>query len=173
VTQLFNFEVLGSNTVAELRAIFSCEKGVTCLNEVNHPDELKNANYAEKELIAEVRKILCMCSFLFAPHLYASCFWSQLQHAMPESLMCVENVILSDGWGEVPMDRAPIINAWKAEWGECPIEDFVDKKMTDVRIRDLNLRFGCPYVFIHLDGCEHIVVFKNMRQVVVVYVLAS
>ena len=54
MTQLFNFEVLGSNTVAELRAIFSCENGITCWNELNHPDELKDPNYAEKEIIAEV-----------------------------------------------------------------------------------------------------------------------
>ena len=35
--------------------------------------------------------------------------------------------------------------------------------MEDVRFDELYVRFGCPYVFLHLGDCEHLVIFKDIK----------
>ena len=42
-------------------------------------------------------------------------------------------------------------------------EDIECANMDVVAFEDLYIRFGCPYIFLHLGDCEHIVIFKDIK----------
>uniref|UniRef100_A0AC34RQ16 snRNA-activating protein complex subunit 3 n=1 Tax=Panagrolaimus sp. JU765 TaxID=591449 RepID=A0AC34RQ16_9BILA len=54
-----------------------------------------------------------------------------------------------------------------------PIREFMTKRksfgptkvvdMANVKIKDLTLRLGQPYVFMHIGNCEHLVIFTDLR----------
>jgi snRNA-activating protein complex subunit 3 len=46
---------------------------------------------------------------------------------------------------------------------EQSFNEFFVKKMSEVRIIDLKLRIGCPYIFVHQGHCEHLMIFTDLR----------
>ena len=45
-----------------------------------------------------------------------------------------------------------------ADFGPTYVAD-----MAETKVKDLTLRLGQPYVFIHLGDCEHLIIFTDMR----------
>lgn len=52
------------------------------------------------------------------------------------------------------------------EWDKEANDPFDSSTCVDMNkycFNDLKVRLGCPYVFLHLGECEHLIVFKDIR----------
>lgn len=59
-------------------------------------------------------------------------------------------------------DYTTVVNDWIKKKPEKKLGPFKTGD-ANTQLKDLELRFGFPYVFIHLGGCEHIIVFTKAR----------
>lgn len=77
-------------------------------------------------------------------------------------MVLIDDTIYADPASEV--DYVNIINKWAKKPPEKCIGPF-KRGDWNRKLKDITLRYGYPYVFIHLGGCEHIFVFTKSRQV--------
>ncbi|KAG0710746.1 snRNA-activating protein complex subunit 3 [Chionoecetes opilio] len=79
----------------------------------------------------------------------------------PSGFMYINGVFYNDMRSPEAKDNSEGIKKWAEKRKE--IGPMVTKKMEDTDLRDLELRLGYPYVFVHLGNCEHILVFTDAR----------
>lgn len=77
-------------------------------------------------------------------------------------MVLIDDTIYADPDSEV--DFVSVINKWADKPPAKYIGPFQQGDW-NCQLKDVTLRYGYPYVFIHLGGCEHIFVFTKSRQV--------
>lgn len=80
----------------------------------------------------------------------------------PSSFIYINGVFYNDMRHPSAKDYSEVIRKWAQKRSE--IGPLVTKRMEDTCLRDLKLRLGYPYVFLHVGNCEHIVVFTDARM---------
>ena len=61
------------------------------------------------------------------------------------------------------LDYSEPIRAWAAAKPARMLGPFTTAKMEDTRVRDLTVRLGYPYVYVHLGQHEHLLTFTDAR----------
>lgn len=61
-------------------------------------------------------------------------------------------------------DYSEVIAKWALENPQMNLGPFQRKSMADTKIEDLEIRLGFPYVYMHIGGCEHLIVFLDARM---------
>ncbi|CAL8087394.1 unnamed protein product [Orchesella dallaii] len=79
----------------------------------------------------------------------------------PSSMILIHETVYSDQ-SVSEMDYVSVINDWAKRPPQKNSGPFKRGNLT-TKLKDLELRFGFPYVYIHLGGCEHIFVFTKSR----------
>jgi len=150
-------EILGSQTVADLRDL-NCENDLTCVHEVFNPD-----TYVENP--KDLAKVLNW--FIFYIHVrkytYNKMDFSFLQNNFQSAMVLIHDVIYSDFRKRGGLDYGEKINKWAATPPKKKIGPFKKEIMETTTLSDLTLRFGYPYLYVHLANCEHILVFNKVR----------
>jgi len=75
-------------------------------------------------------------------------------------MVVIENKIYPKNDGD--FDFVGSINAWANSKIRKPVGPF-EKGCTKTKFEDLTIRFGYPYLYVHLNNCEHIVVINKAR----------
>ncbi|XP_045466032.1 snRNA-activating protein complex subunit 3-like isoform X2 [Harmonia axyridis] len=125
----FNHEIqiLGNNTLTQLRDQIICQSDVGLQVEVDSPtSDISHLMNAKK-------------------HYPSGCFF-------------IEGVLYDDMRSPNAIEYSKEI----IEWGLVRnVADFKKADMDKTKIKDLSLRFGYPYVYMHQGECEHIMVFGD------------
>lgn len=125
-------QLLGSQTLADLRDRIMCPKDLEC------PGDVSSTAIAAQ---GKKGKDLISSSFLF-----------------------IENVFFNDARKPGNVDYSFEIRNWAASLG-IKKRLLETKLMEKTKISDLCLRFGRPYVFVHMGNCEHLVIFRTARLI--------
>ncbi|ODM92483.1 snRNA-activating protein complex subunit 3 [Orchesella cincta] len=79
----------------------------------------------------------------------------------PSSMILIHETVYTDPRTS-EMEYVSVINEWAKKRPVKRIGPFKRGNL-NTKLKDLDLRFGFPYVYIHLSGCEHIFVFTKSR----------
>ncbi len=60
-------------------------------------------------------------------------------------------------------DYGEWIASWAKENSQLNFGPFQHKAMEEATFEDLDIRFGLPYLFMHLGSCEHLFCFIDAR----------
>jgi len=112
---------------------------------------LRDALYCNNELVAtsEVQSpddIVCSTEIL--------------KYKMPAWVLVLGNQV----FGEGAVDISTALADWINEKPNKNLGPFV-KGDNKTMLKDLTVRFGYPYVYIHIGKCEHIIVFHQARMI--------
>lgn len=114
--------------------------------------------------------IVCINELAVCEDLSASPYFKHLAHipnagkVFPSGFIYINGVFYTDMRHPDAKDYSEIIKKWAEKRNE--IGPMVTEKMEDTCLKDLKLRLGYPYVYMHLGNCEHILVFTDARLVI-------
>jgi snRNA-activating protein complex subunit 3 len=78
----------------------------------------------------------------------------------------IENTFYNDTRQPNNMDYSLPILEWvniNQRYTQPNLGVFTSKSMENVRFKDLSIRIGAPYVFVHQGNCEHLIMFTSLR----------
>ncbi|VEN54872.1 unnamed protein product [Callosobruchus maculatus] len=78
----------------------------------------------------------------------------------PSQTIFIENVFYNDYRSPHAIDLSQEVIKWAKEKN---IGSFVSQSMENVYLKDLKLKLGYPYVYIHQGNCEHIIAFSDAK----------
>nr|CAH7753656.1 unnamed protein product [Callosobruchus chinensis] len=81
----------------------------------------------------------------------------------PSQTVFIENVFYNDYRSPNSIDLSKEVTEWAKEKN---IGSFVSQSMENVYLKDLKLKLGYPYVYIHQGNCEHIIAFSDAKLIV-------
>ncbi|XP_047097383.1 snRNA-activating protein complex subunit 3-like isoform X1 [Schistocerca piceifrons] len=81
---------------------------------------------------------------------------------LPSSFIFIEDVFYNDKRTPGNIDYSSEIRTWAESQG-VSLASLETKSMEKTKVTDLCLRFGRPYVFVHMGNCEHLIVFRTAR----------
>ncbi|XP_076443778.1 snRNA-activating protein complex subunit 3-like [Babylonia areolata] len=127
------FEVLGTQTLTELKDAISCMKDDAIAGEFSSYPNLPNERLTP------------------AKNIYKS------------GMFFIENVFYNDMREPDNRDYSAPILKWAVEKQHENLDLFRTAKMEDTLFMDLNIQLGVPYLYQHQGHCEHIIVFTDIR----------
>lgn len=88
----------------------------------------------------------------------------QFKSIYSQRFLFIHDTLYVDGCPiDSPADPTRAIRAFLKRKREKGISAHHAVPMGEVRVRDLTLRLGQPYLFQHVGSCEHLVVFSDLR----------
>lgn len=75
------------------------------------------------------------------------------------------NTFYCDSREVISKDYGELIDRWAKENPKMKLGPFVHRKMEGSTVAEIEIRFGYPYVFMHLGNCEHLITFIEARYV--------
>ena len=73
------------------------------------------------------------------------------------------NTFYCDSREVISKDYGELIDRWAKENPKMKLGPFVHRKMEGSTVAEIEIRFGYPYVFMHLGNCEHLITFIEAR----------
>jgi hypothetical protein len=100
---------------------------------------------------------VCFQTF-FKNLLFHLCLLFFQKYKMPASILLIHDKMYRNGG---VLDFGKLLKEWAGQYPPKEVGDFSagDSKTC---LKDLTLRLGFPYVYIHAGKCEHIVVFNTI-----------
>ncbi|XP_043217518.1 snRNA-activating protein complex subunit 3-like isoform X1 [Amphibalanus amphitrite] len=78
----------------------------------------------------------------------------------PSGFFCIDGVFYVDDRSPLAIDYTEPIQEW-ATLRRMP--DLRRRSMSGVRVSELSVRLGYPYIYVHQGDCRHIMVFSDLR----------
>jgi hypothetical protein len=85
-----------------------------------------------------------------------------LQNKCRSAMILINDVVYTDPQSNC-IDYAEKINTWINSIPKKNIGPFKKGDINSTRLEDLAIRFGYPYFYVHLDNCEHVIIFNKAR----------
>ena len=76
-----------------------------------------------------------------------------------------DNTFYCDFRDTLNKDYGEFIEKWTQDKPERNFGPFRHKSMEETLIQDVEIRFGMPYLYLHLGKCEHLITFIDARSV--------
>ena len=86
-----------------------------------------------------------------------------IKELIPSGMFFIEDTFYCDLRDPLSKDYGEWIEKWVSENPERQLGPFQHKSMEDIMFEDLEIRFGLPYVYLHLGSCEHLISFIDAR----------
>lgn len=141
------FEMLGSQTLTDLRDFIFCIKDFVGGNDRKgkQPDGIV--------LNTQKKKLSASCLFI--------------EDVFYVDTRAVTELGLEEGGPDFP-DYSEPIRKWVKDYGRYKqqgLGDYQRQEMQGVTFEDLSLELNKPYLFLHQDGCQHVIMVRDIRWV--------
>lgn len=135
--------LLGSNTLGQLRDLIKCSGDFMVSGDVSEKVRSMKAHEINQMIGTSGNKRIALEKYKSAFFFIEDCFYNDTR------------------WEDCK-DLSQVIRDW-AEHPSRGIGPFRTAVMQDTKIRDLNLRLGYPYVYVHLGDHEHLISFVSAK----------